>query len=132
MTLEEIAELLATTTGAVKAALHRGRGRLREVDGAPASRRPLPSPALLDRFIALCKAEDVPGLLGLMLDGGSAENPGNSFHIGSDPVEGFPRFVRSVVHGHAEWPPQFLPESRRLERVEFEGELIVLVFCTLP
>jgi RNA polymerase sigma-70 factor (ECF subfamily) len=29
MTLEEIAELLATTTGAVKAALHRGRGRLR-------------------------------------------------------------------------------------------------------
>jgi len=29
MTLEEIADLLATTTGAVKAALHRGRDRLK-------------------------------------------------------------------------------------------------------
>lgn len=67
-----------------------------------------------------------------MLESGSAENPGNSFHIGSDPVEGFPRFMRSVVHGHAEWPPQFQPESRRLERVEFEGESIVLAFCTFP
>src|SRR5258706_9994138 len=85
MTLEEIADLLATTVGAVKAALHRGRGRLREPEGAPSSRRPVPSSALLDRFIALCKAEDVPGLLGLMLESGSAENPGNSFHIGADP-----------------------------------------------
>ena len=132
MTLEEIADLLATTTGAVKAALHRGRGRLREAEGAPSSRRPAPSPALLDRFIALCKAQDLDGLLGLMLEGGSAENPGNSFHIGSDPVDGFVRFLRSVAHGHPEWPPQFQPESRRLERAELEGEPIVLVFCTFP
>src|SRR5262245_52804818 len=67
-----------------------------------------------------------------MLEGGSAENPGNSLHIGSDPVEGFPRFLRSVVHGHPEWPPRFRPESRRLERVEFDGEPIVLFFCTFP
>src|SRR5262245_38434983 len=53
MTLEEIADLLATTTGAVKAALHRARGRLREPDSAAASRRSVPSAALLDRFIAL-------------------------------------------------------------------------------
>ena len=33
---------------------------------------------------------------------------------------------------HAEWPPQFRPESRRLERAEFEGEPIVLAFCTFP
>ena len=33
MSLEEIAALLATTTGAVKSALHRGRGRLREPEG---------------------------------------------------------------------------------------------------
>ena len=36
MTLDEIAALLATTTGAVKAALHRGRGRLREPEAAAA------------------------------------------------------------------------------------------------
>ena len=132
MTLEEIADLLATTTGAVKAALHRGRGRLREPEGAAASHRPLPSPELLDRFIELCNAEDVKGLVGLMLHGGAAENPGNSFHIGPDPSEGFPRFLRSVVHAHPEWPPQFQPESKRLERVEFEGEPIVLAFRTYP
>src|SRR5438876_1167822 len=66
MTLEEIALLLATTTGAVKAALHRGRDRLREPEGAPASRRPLPSPGVVDRFIERYNAKDVEGLVALM------------------------------------------------------------------
>src|SRR5205807_5473865 len=70
MSLEEIAELLATTTGAVKAALHRGRGRLREPDTTAAPPRPVPSPELLDRFIERYNAKDVPGLVALMLDGG--------------------------------------------------------------
>src|SRR5262249_18734271 len=82
MTLEEIAELLATTTGAVKAALHRGRGRLLEPEGTAASRRPAPSTELLDRFIERYNARDVNGLVALMLEGGSAENVGNSFHVG--------------------------------------------------
>jgi RNA polymerase sigma-70 factor (ECF subfamily) len=132
MTLDEIADLLATTTGAVKAALSRGRGRLREPEGAAASHRPLPSAELLDRFVELYNARDIDGLVALMLDGGSAENPGNSFHVGPDAIEGFPRFMHSVVHGHAEWPPQFQPQSARLERVNFEGEPIVLGFRTYP
>lgn len=129
MPLEEIADWLAITTGAVKAALHRGRGRLREPEDA-APRRPTPSAELLDRFIALCDAQDVKCLTDLMHAGGSAENLGNSYHVGADPAEGFPRFLRSLVHGHAEWPAQFQPVARRLERVEFEGEPIVLGFCT--
>jgi RNA polymerase sigma-70 factor (ECF subfamily) len=132
MTLAEIAELLATTTGAVKAALSRGRERLREPEDAPASRRPPPSPELLDRFIALYDARDLGGLVALMLHGASAENPGNSFHVGPDPAEGFPRFLHAVVHGHAEWPPRFQPESARLVRSEFEGEPIVLGLRTYP
>jgi RNA polymerase sigma-70 factor, ECF subfamily len=131
MTLEEIAELLATTTGAVKAALHRGRDRLREPEGAAASRRPVPSPELLDRFIERYNAKDVKGLVALMLDGGSAENVGNSFHIGLEhPTEGTPNFLYKVVHGHEEWPPQTRPDSVRIERVEFEGEPILLLFAT--
>jgi len=43
MSLDEIAEILSTTTGGVKAALHRGRGRLAEPEGGPASERPKPS-----------------------------------------------------------------------------------------
>jgi RNA polymerase sigma-70 factor (ECF subfamily) len=130
MTLEEIAELLATTTGAVKAALHRGRDRLRGPESAAASRRPLPSPELLDRFIERYDARDVKGLTALMLEGASAENVGNSFHIGLDPSEGVPGFFHAVVHGHAEWPPEFRYESARLQRVEFEGEPILLALTT--
>ena len=130
MTLEEIADLLATTTGAVKAALHRGRGRLREPEGAAASRRPVPSPELLDRFIERCNAKDVKGLVSLMLDGGSAENVGNSLHIGLDTPDGIRHFLHKVVHGHAEWPAEFQADSVRMERVAFEGEPILLSFAT--
>lgn len=129
MTLEEIAELLVTTTGAVKAALHRGRSRLHEAE--PTAARPLPSPALLDRFIARYEARDVPGLLALLLDGATAENVGNSYHVGLDSTEGgVPRFLRAVVHGHPEWPAAFHRDARRMARAEFEGEPILLGFAT--
>ena len=131
MPLDEIAAMLATTTGAVKAALHRGRDRLREPESATASRRPVPSPALLDRFVERYNAQDVAGLVDLMLDGGSAENVGNSFHIGRDhPSEGTPNFLDKVVHGHEEWPPQTRPDAVRMERVDLAGEPIVLLFAT--
>jgi RNA polymerase sigma-70 factor (ECF subfamily) len=130
MTLQEIADLLATTTTAVKAALHRGRNRLREPDEAAASHRPVPSSELVDRFIARWEARDVPGLVALMLEGGSAVNVGNSIHVGLDPETGVPKFLRAVVHGHPEWPKAFTPDARRLERVDFDGEPIVLAINT--
>ena len=131
MTLEEIAEVLATTTGAIKAALHRGRGRLREPEGPSASRRRAPSPELLDRFIDRCNAKDVPGLVALMLEGATAENVGNSVHVGAgESSEGVPGFLHKVVHGHAEWPPQTWPDAERLERGELDGEPILLRFAT--
>lgn len=130
MRLDEIAQLLSTTEGAVKAALHRGRERLREPDEATSARRPAPSPDLVDRFVALVAQRDVPGLAALMLDGASAENPGNSFHVGDGGSEGVLRFLDSLVHGHPEWPRAFQPESRRLERAELDGESIVLGLAT--
>ena len=130
MTLDEIAALLATSTGAVKAALHRGRGRLREADDAAASQRPLPSPELLDRFIERYNARDVPGLVALMLEGGVAENVGNSFHVGREGGDGTPHFFHKVVHGHAEWPAQTRPDAVQLVRGDYEGEPIVLQLAT--
>ncbi|HJW71007.1 MAG TPA: sigma-70 family RNA polymerase sigma factor [Candidatus Binatia bacterium] len=131
MTLEEIADLLATTTGAVKAALHRGRDRLRDDASDAARRRPAPSPELLDRFIERYNARDVAGLVALMLDGGTAENVGNSFHVGRrDPSGGTPTFLHKVVHGHDEWPPQTRPESVRIERAELDGEPIIVFLVT--
>jgi RNA polymerase sigma-70 factor (ECF subfamily) len=132
MSLEEIAELLATTTGAVKAALHRGRGRLREPEGAAASRRPLPSPQLVDRFIERYNARDFKGLTELMLDGATVENVGEAMQFGGREIferaEG--NILWHVVHGHAEWPAELQPDSARLDRVDFEGEPILLCFVT--
>ena len=66
-----------------------------------------------------------------MLDGASAENVGNSFHIGcDDPVRGVPHFLTKVVHGHEEWPPQTRPDATRLVRAEMDGELILLSLVT--
>jgi RNA polymerase sigma-70 factor (ECF subfamily) len=132
MRLDEIADLLATSVGAVKAALSRGRARLTEPEGEATARRPLPSKELLDRFIALFDAKDLPGLVALMTDGASAENPGNSIHIGPDPAHGYPRFLRSVVFGHPEWPAAFTPERERLVRADLDGEPIVLGLRTYP
>jgi RNA polymerase sigma-70 factor (ECF subfamily) len=126
MSLEEIAELLATTTGAVKAALHRGRDRLRE----PAVRHPAPSPALIDRFIERFHARDVDGLLALMLESASAENVGNAYHVGMDPDGGVPRFARALVHGHPEWPAAIQWQAARMERRDYHGEPIVLYLVT--
>ena len=130
MSLAEIAELLATTTGTVKSALHRGRDHLREPEGAAAAQRPVPSPELVDRFIERYNAKDVQGLTALLLEGASAENVGNSFHIGLDARAGIPRFFRAVVHGHPEWPAEFQSDPARLQRVEFAGESIILFFST--
>ena len=131
MSLAEIAELLATTTGAVKAALHRGRGRLREPEGAAASRRPLPSPELLDRFIERYDAKDLKGLTQLLLDGASVENVGEALQVGRETFERSERnILYKMIHGHDEWPPEFQPDSVRAERADFEGEPILLWFVT--
>jgi len=130
MSLEEIADVLRTTVGAVKAALHRGRGRLEEPEGGAASRRPRPSVALLDRFVALYAAADVRGLVALMLDGGSVENVGSSVEFGR---ENFPReggWFQRAVFGHPEWPAELQYTGSRLARGELDGEPILLGFTT--
>lgn len=79
--LEEIAEALSTTTGAVKAALHRGRGKLVEPD-APA---PLvPKQGVLDAFCDAFNARDVRRLTALLLDGAIVEIDGVVTEYGKD------------------------------------------------
>jgi RNA polymerase sigma-70 factor, ECF subfamily len=128
--LEEIAEVLSTSTGAIKAALHRGRGRLREPEGALASRRPVPSAALVDRFVAAYNATDVAGLVRLMLDTGSVENVGSSVEFGREAFLRKGSWFHKAVFGHPEWPAEFQYEAARLERRVYAGEPLALGFCT--
>jgi RNA polymerase sigma-70 factor, ECF subfamily len=73
--LDEIATILSTSTGAVKAALHRGRGKLVEPDPDPAR---TPAPGALDQFCAAFNARDLDRLTALLLDHATVEVVGAS------------------------------------------------------
>jgi RNA polymerase sigma-70 factor, ECF subfamily len=79
--LEEVADTLATTVGAVKAALHRGRGKLAEPEDPPAL---APAPGALDAFCAAFNARDLDRLTGLLLDGATVEIVGVVTEYGPD------------------------------------------------
>lgn len=73
--LDEIAHTLSTSEGAVKAALHRGRGKLTAL---PVEEKPAPSSRVLDAFCAAFNAHDLDGLVKLLLDSASVEVVGAS------------------------------------------------------
>jgi RNA polymerase sigma-70 factor (ECF subfamily) len=71
--LGEIASVLGTSTGAVKAALHRGRSKLLE---SPSDDARTPPPAALDAFCRAFDAGDLATLTGLLLETVTVEMPG--------------------------------------------------------
>src|SRR5688572_793111 len=81
LTLDEIAAALSTTVGAVKAALHRGRGKLAE----PEERAPArPTPAVVDAFCDAFNARDLDRLTALLLDTATVEIVGLVTEYGPD------------------------------------------------
>src|SRR5215471_8667448 len=82
LSLDEIAESLGTTVGAVKAALHRGRGKLAE-DPAPETTT-APVPAALDAFCAAFNAGDLDRLTALLLDKAVVEVVGATTQYGPE------------------------------------------------
>jgi len=80
-TIDEIAQMLATTPGAVKAALHRGREKL----AAPAPPEPhRVAPAVLNAFCEAFNAHDLERLVALMLETATAEIVGIGTEYGPD------------------------------------------------
>jgi RNA polymerase sigma-70 factor (ECF subfamily) len=73
LSLEEVAEALTTSVGAVKTALHRGRSKLVEPEPEP---KPSVAPAVLDAFCAAFDARDLERLTGLLLESVTMEFPG--------------------------------------------------------
>ena len=84
--LEEIATILATTVGAVKAALHRARGKLADAPFVPARRLDTASAELVDRFVAAFNARDLPALTALLLDSVVFEARGVGGERGRDAI----------------------------------------------
>jgi len=118
-TLEQIAEVLSTTVGAVKSALHRGRARLEEV---PSMRRVhrAPSKELLDRFVAALNARDVEAVTELLLDNTTLDVCG----IGSERGKRMNHYRVSFENAKA--------APGRAEAVSFEGEWLLVVWAGAP
>jgi RNA polymerase sigma-70 factor (ECF subfamily) len=111
--LDEVATVLSTTPNAVKAALHRGRGKLAEP--APDTKSAV-APPVLDAFCAAFNARDIDRLTALLLDTTVVELPGLVVEYGPAaakagtfrgtlfgcPDEEHPSFpnVRAEVHYH--------------------------------
>lgn len=81
---DEIAGLLATTVGAVKAALHRGRERLR--DPVPRPARATPDRSLVDALVEAFDAYDPGRVAALFLADGVSEMVGVFHEQGRDRV----------------------------------------------
>lgn len=81
LSLEEIAEALSTTVGAVKAALHRGRGKLTLPEAEPTR---APAPGALDAFCAAFNAGDLDALTALLLDTATVEVVGATTQYGPE------------------------------------------------
>jgi RNA polymerase sigma-70 factor (ECF subfamily) len=127
--LAETAEVLQTTVGAVKAALHRGRARLREPEADGEAPRRAPPPAeLVDRFVAAYNARDMDDLVDLLLDHASVEQLGCAYSSGLEALK--QGFLDKALNGHPEWPAAFQYESARLERALLDGEPIALGLVT--
>jgi RNA polymerase sigma-70 factor (ECF subfamily) len=79
LAIEDVAEVLSTTPNAVKAALHRGRGKL--VEDAPTEDR-VPIPAALDAFVAAFARRDLAAVAALLLDTSTVEVVGATTEYG--------------------------------------------------
>jgi RNA polymerase sigma-70 factor, ECF subfamily len=117
--LEEIAAILQTTVGAIKAALHGGREKL-AVPSATRTVAPV-SEALLDQFVAAFNARDLERLTGLL----RADAVGEIVSMGI-------WYGRSAVRDVSLYYSLFLEHGEpRAEWRTFRGEPIVVIWYAL-
>lgn len=127
----QIADVLSTSEGAVKVALHRGRSRLAsEPEGA--RRHPRVSRELVDRFVEAFRAFDVPALREVLAVNAEAEVFPAGIGLGAEYHERRGWLHGCFYHHDPERERLGKPYPRRLEVQEVEGELVVLVFQGEP
>jgi RNA polymerase sigma-70 factor (ECF subfamily) len=135
LSLEEIAEALSTTVGAVKAALHHGRRKVAAPEAPAASEARVPSPAVLDAFCAAFNAGDLDRLAGLLLDTSSIEIVGINTEYGPEEAKRGSLWGALQPLGwdeqnncgiEARWLEGYRPGPPRAEVRTHRGEPIVL------
>lgn len=130
-TLEETAAVLSTSVGAVKAALHRGREKLKDFEVEPER---AVCPAVLDEFCQAFNAHDLDRLLTLLLDTTEVELAGTFIGFGKEVAKhalGGMMFAaaQAVPAGIAEpHRGDLLFEPPRFEAVMLRGKPLVLAY----
>jgi len=128
--LQEAAEVLGSSVGAVKAALHRGRAKLtEEPDAMREARRTPPSKALVERFVALFNAGDRDALLELVLDAAPVEDVGHFEQFGSGAKQSELSWFNGALGLIAGAQDEGFA-SQRAAAGDFRGEPILLLFRT--
>jgi len=129
-TLAEAADALSTTVGAIKAALHRARGKL--AAHPPVDEPSAPAPAILDAFCDAFNAGDIDRLTALLLDTASVEVVGATTQYGQEAAR------KTVLHGmlfgapriptvlDARWVQGALPTAPRVEARLHRGEWVLV------
>jgi len=133
--LEEVAEALSTTVGAVKAALHRGREKLEEPE-LDATRRAVPE--VVTAFCAAFNAQDIAGMTALLLDHAAIEVVSATIEAPADGkvlralVFGVKRMARAAELGgmEAHFVAGVQPIPPRLELVFCRGEPLLVTWYT--
>jgi RNA polymerase sigma-70 factor (ECF subfamily) len=124
----QIAELLSTTAGAVKVALHRGRRRLAEERAesvAPAT--PRVSRALVDRFVETFLTYDMHAVAALLVENVEADVFPSGVGVGRE-FAARKGWVHGCFYHHIpEREAKREPMPLRLEVREIDGEPVVLV-----
>lgn len=116
----EIAAMIGTSAGAVKAALHRGRTRLKDPTRAGTrARRPAPDRAVVDALAAAFTAYDLERLAGLFLADAVSDVVGFVHEVGRDVIEAGSLHHTLVRETHHRW---------RAEVRDLDGEPIVLMW----
>jgi RNA polymerase sigma-70 factor, ECF subfamily len=121
LSLEETADTLETTVGAIKTALHRARGKLED----PMPDAPAPAPAVLDAFCSAFNAGDIERLAALLLDNASVEVVGATTQYGREAAK------RTVLWGMlfgVSRMPDTLGKPPRVELRAHRGEWILVHF----
>jgi RNA polymerase sigma-70 factor (ECF subfamily) len=117
--LDEIATTLQTTTGAVKAALHRGRGKLAAPALPPSGAAA--SAALLDRFVDAFNARDLDRVAALLRTDAIAEVVGIGVGHG-----------RRAIRDSSLYYSLFLEKGDpRVERRTYQGEPVLVVWYAI-
>lgn len=123
LSLEETAAMLKTSPGAVKAALHRARGRLAEAK--PAANFGAPPRELVERFLKALAAKDLDALQAMCAVDVSVEL------VGGAEAESFGMGRMVFEHAHMELPIPGFGTKPHWKLVEYDGEPMVIGYRTM-